>query len=106
MNVVLRASVALICCLPALAGAQDLTITNARILDGTGKVIDNGTIVVTGGRIVSVSANAAPARRARGPEVGGGTIDAGGKTVMPGFIDAHRHLVAGDNPQWLTKDAP
>jgi imidazolonepropionase-like amidohydrolase len=106
MNIALRVCTAFVCCLPALAGAQDLTITNARILDGTGKVIDNGTIVITAGKIVSVAANAAPARRGRGPEVGGRDIDAGGKTVMPGFIDAHRHLVAGDNPQWLTKGAP
>src|SRR5689334_11790236 len=66
MNIALRVCTAFVCCLPALAGAQDLTITNARILDGTGKVIDNGTIVITAGKIVSVAANAAPARRGRG----------------------------------------
>ncbi|HZF31887.1 MAG TPA: amidohydrolase family protein [Gammaproteobacteria bacterium] len=98
MNIALRVCTAFVCCLPALAGAQDLTVTNARILDGTGKVINRGTVVVTGGKIASVSANAAPASRAR-------TIDAGGKTVMPGFIDSHRHLVQGDGAQWLTQTA-
>src|SRR5205814_633005 len=70
------------------ANAQNLTITNARILDGTGRVIERGAVVVRDGKIVSVSA-AAPAG------VAGRTINAGGKTVMPGLIDAHRHIVTG-----------
>lgn len=98
MNIALRVCTAFLCCLPALAGAQDLTVTNARILDGTGKVINRGTVVVTGGKIASVSANGAPSTRGR-------TIDAGGKTVMPGFIDSHRHLVQGDGAQWLAQTA-
>ena len=36
--------------------AQDLVITNARILDGTGATIEQGSIVVRDGRLVSVSA--------------------------------------------------
>ena len=75
--------------------AQDLVITNARILDGTGQVIERGSVVVRGGKIESVSAGTPAASGAR-------TIDAGGKTVMPGLIDAHRHLVHGDGAQWLT----
>jgi imidazolonepropionase-like amidohydrolase len=81
------------------ANAQNLTITNARILDGTGRVIERGAIVVRDGKIVSVSATAAAA-------AGGRTINAGGKTVMPGFIDAHRHIVTGDPAQWLAQRAP
>ena len=81
------------------AYGQDLTITNARILDGTGRVIDRGAVVVRAGKIVSVSA-AAPAAGT------GRTIDAGGKTVMPGLIDAHRHIVTGNAAQWLTQTAP
>ena len=79
--------------------AQDLTITNARILDGTGRVIDRGSIVVRDGKIASVAAGAPTAPAGR-------RIDAGGKTVMPGFIDAHRHLVTGDPTKWLTDTAP
>ena len=84
--------------LTATANAQDLVITNGRILDGTGKVIDRGSVVVRGGKIVSVSAAAPTASGAR-------TIDAGGKTVMPGLIDAHRHLVQGDGAEWLATRA-
>jgi len=81
------------------AGAQNLTITNARIIDGTGRVIDRGAVVVQSGKIASVSANAPAAS-------GGRTIDAGGKTVMPGLIDAHRHIVIGNPAEWLDKTAP
>jgi len=84
--------------LSSAAHAQNLTITNARILDGTGRVIERGAIVVRDGKIVSVSATAPAAN-------GGRTINAGGKTVMPGFIDAHRHIVTGDAAQWLTQRA-
>jgi imidazolonepropionase-like amidohydrolase len=65
--------------------AQELTITNARIVVGNGQVIDNGSIVVRGGRITSVAAGK-PAQTA------GRVIDAQGMSAMPGLIDAHRHL--------------
>src|SRR5690242_11364912 len=65
--------------------AQEVTITNARIIVGNGQVIDNGSIVVRGGRIASLAAGK-PAQTA------GRVIDARGMSAMPGFIDAHRHL--------------
>jgi len=70
--------------------AQDLTITNARIVVGNGTVIDRGSIVVRGGKIVSV---------APGPpsSASGMTIDAKGMSAMAGFIDAHRHINTGPN---------
>jgi imidazolonepropionase-like amidohydrolase len=76
--------------LATAAGAQNLVVTNARILDGAGGEIANGTIVVEGGVIRSVRAGAAPAGSAAN------IIDAGGRTVMPGFIDAHRHVGAAE----------
>jgi len=80
------------------AYAQNLTITNARILDGTGRVIDRGAVVVRDGKVVSVSA-------ATPTNTSGRTINANGKTVMPGLIDGHRHIVTGDAAQWLTQRA-
>ncbi|PWU08532.1 MAG: hypothetical protein C5B51_07695 [Terriglobia bacterium] len=79
-------------CLSALArlSAQDLTITNARIVTGTGAVIDRGSIVVRGGKIVSAAAGAPSTPSGR-------TIDAKGMTAMPGFIDGHRHINTGPN---------
>jgi len=91
-----------LCAAPKTA-AQDLVITNARIIDGNGGVIPRGAVVVRGGRIVSVSAaGTAPA--------GVRAIDAKGMTVMPGFIDAHRHVIGGSFPPgdpvvWLKDQA-
>jgi imidazolonepropionase-like amidohydrolase len=72
----------------APAWAQDLTITNVRIIGPDAAVVERGTIVVRGGKIVSAGA-AAPASKA------GQTIDAKGMSAMPGFIDAHRHFNTG-----------
>ena len=60
---------------PQAALAQDLVITNARILDGTGRVIDRGSVVITAGRIASVSAGTVAAPR------GARVIDAQGRVV-------------------------
>jgi imidazolonepropionase-like amidohydrolase len=79
--------------------AQDLIITNARIIVGNGEVIDQGSLVIRNGRIASVSPGAANAQGAQ-------TLDARGMTVMPGFIDAHRHIMRGNADAWLTEEAP
>ena len=85
--------------LGADAVAQNLVIRNARILDGTGNAIERGSIVVRDGKIVSVAAgNAAAVPGAR-------EIDAQGRTVMPGFIDAHRHVIQGDAAMWMAQQA-
>jgi len=70
------------------ASAQDLTITNVRIIGPDASVVERGTIVVRSGKIVSAGA-ATPASTA------GPTIDAKGMSAMPGFIDAHRHFNTG-----------
>jgi imidazolonepropionase-like amidohydrolase/Tol biopolymer transport system component len=61
-------------------------ITNARIVTMNGdEVIGNGTVVVTGNRITALGSDVAvPA--------GATVVDAGGRTVLPGFVDAHAHL--------------
>lgn len=84
--------------LAAPLGAQDLVITNARILDGAGGVIERGHVVVDDGRIATVAAGAPRAPSGR-------VIDAGGRTVMPGFIEAHRHPIGG-GAEWLDREAP
>jgi imidazolonepropionase-like amidohydrolase len=70
--------------------AQDLVITNVRVVVGNGTVVNQGSLVVRGGRIASVAAGAPGAS-------GGQTIDGRGLTAMPGFIDAHRHVNTGPN---------
>ena len=68
--------------------AQDLTITNARIIGPNATVIERGSIVVRDGKIVSVAAGAPSS-------TSGKVIDAKGMSAMPGFIDAHRHINTG-----------
>ncbi len=75
-----------------IAAAQDLTITNARIIAANGSVIERGSIVVNAGSIVSVVPGAASAPS-------GTVVDAQGMTAMPGFIDAHRHVNTGPDEQ-------
>jgi imidazolonepropionase-like amidohydrolase len=70
--------------------AQDLIITNARIVVANGTVIERGSIAVRGGKIAAV-ASGAPSAPA------GQTIDAKGMTAMPGFIDGHKHINTGPN---------
>jgi imidazolonepropionase-like amidohydrolase len=68
--------------------AQNVTITNARIIGPNGNVIERGSIAVRDGKIASVSAGAPSAKS-------GQVINASGMTAMPGFIDAHKHVNTG-----------
>ena len=74
----------------ASLAAQDLTITNVRIIGPDASVIDRGSIVVRGGKIVSVETGAPSSTSGR-------VIDAKGMTAMPGFIDGHKHINTGPN---------
>jgi len=81
---------------PASAWPQNLAITNAKIIVGTGPVIDSGTIVVRDGTIATVTD--AAVQIPRGVQV----IDAKGMSAMPGFIDGHKHLADGPTGQaWM-----
>jgi imidazolonepropionase-like amidohydrolase len=84
-----RAGLALLL-LPGLTLAQNVAITNARIIVGNGDVHDRGTIIVRDGRITEVTTELANT-------LGLTTIDANGLTAMPGLIDAHRHINTGPN---------
>lgn len=83
--------------LAATAGAQDLVITNARILD-VNTNIARGSIVIEAGRITAVTGGVVNA-------AGKPTFDAGGRTVLPGYIDAHRHIINGNAEQWFREQA-
>ena len=64
-----------------------LVITGATLIDGTGgRPIRNATIVVAGDKITTVSTG-----RPRNIPANATVIDARGKYVIPGLIDAHLH---------------
>ena len=59
----------------------DYLITNARVLDGTGREPFSVAVRVEGERIAAVTPRAAP------PASGASLIDAAGATLMPGLAD-------------------
>src|SRR6516164_3452575 len=80
------------CVLACLNGgplaAQNVVITNARVVVGNGSVIQSGALIVRAGKIASVSADAANTQGVQ-------TIDAKGMTAIAGYIDGHRHINTG-----------
>jgi len=71
-----------------------LAVTGGRLIDGTGAApVDDAVVIITGDRFTAVG------RRGQvtvppGAEV----IDATGKTLIPGLIDAHIHFTWNPNP--------
>ncbi|MBR8640488.1 amidohydrolase [Streptomyces tuirus] len=72
-----------------MAQNRDLLIFNAtvRTVDARDSVAE--AVLVSGGRIAAVGTDS-QVRAAAAPDTE--LIDAGGRTVVPGFIDAHNHL--------------
>ncbi len=82
------------------AGAVDLAITNITVIDSTGGPnTPNQTVFIDNGRITGIDNVVAliPPPRAR-------QIDGTGKFLMPGWIDAHIHLIGAG--QWRGLDNP
>jgi Tol biopolymer transport system component/dihydroorotase-like cyclic amidohydrolase len=76
-----------------------IAFTNARIITMRDEeVIERGTVLVSGNRIVEVGPTDAVVVPAAAK-----TIDASGKTIMPGLVDAHGHIdccyMTGATPQ-------
>jgi imidazolonepropionase-like amidohydrolase len=99
MRTLRRISLTLALCLPTVAltqaptnpikGSGTVVLKAARVIDGTGAApIQNGVVVVTDDRIVAVG----PASSVTIPS-GARTVDLGNATLLPGFIDAHTHVI-------------
>jgi imidazolonepropionase-like amidohydrolase len=69
------------CSMATRHGHERVVIAVSRLLDGKGEIVTNTRIVVEGSRIVAIDPNAGPV-----------TYDLRGRTVLPGWIDAHVHL--------------
>ncbi len=70
----------------------DLVLLSAKIWTGDADLPEAQALAALGGRIVAVGSDAEIARW-RGPATR--VIDAGGKRVVPGFIDSHAHMTMG-----------
>jgi imidazolonepropionase-like amidohydrolase/ABC-type multidrug transport system permease subunit len=73
-----------------LARSDTFLIRGARIFIGDGKVIENGSVLVRGGRIAEIFEGDGPDPKTLKAE----TVEAAGKTILPGLIDVHVHLQA------------
>jgi imidazolonepropionase-like amidohydrolase len=62
------------------------TITDVRVITGTGTVVDRANVLIQAGRIEGISTEPIPSDRA------GMAIDGSGLTAIPGLIDSHGHL--------------
>ncbi len=73
---------------PADVPTGKLAFTNARIITMKGdEIIEQGTVVVEGNRIVAVGPSGSVTTPADAK-----VIDAAGKTIIPGLIDMHGHI--------------
>jgi imidazolonepropionase len=78
-----------------LTGAGQLVTCDPALGEGPLGLVEGGAVAAAGGRVV----HAGPEAALPGLEVAAGAVrvEAGGQAVVPGFVDAHTHLVfAGD----------
>jgi dihydroorotase-like cyclic amidohydrolase len=77
------------------AHADVTAFEGARLILGNGSVVENGTLIIDGSKIVQTGQGVAvPAGATR--------VNLAGKTVMPAIIDSHVHLSA--NRERLVRD--
>ncbi len=83
--------------------SRTVLIRNARIITGTGRVIENGGVLLKAGKIEAIYEDNIP----EADSVRAVGVEAAGKTVMPGLIDMHVHLGApgGIMTDWKDYDA-
>jgi len=86
-----------------LARSDTFLIRGARIFVGDGKVIEHGSVLVRGGKIAEIYEGEGPDPKSLNAE----TVEAAGKTILPGLIDVHVHLGAagGFDPEMKYGDA-
>ena len=77
---------------------ESVAIVGGRVVPVTGSDIDGGTVVVSAGKIAAVGRDVAIPDGAR-------VIDATGRWVLPGFIEAHGHVGVHEEAEgWAGSD--
>ena len=71
---------------------MDMIVVNAKVLTMDPKKPRAEAVALGGGKVVAVGTRAEVEALAR---PGARVIDAGGRTVLPGFVESHLHLVLG-----------
>jgi imidazolonepropionase-like amidohydrolase len=87
---------------PSLAQPEDFPIlfTNVHVFDGVNEQrIENANVLIAGNLIAEVATEPLVAANAR-------IIDGGGRTLMPGLIDSHVHLMINDAPHLSIYEKP
>jgi imidazolonepropionase-like amidohydrolase len=85
---------AIVCCFLAISATasaqpqQGVLFTNVMVWDGTSEALRKADVLVTGNKISEVSDEPLAVIQSTDMMV----IDGGGRTLMPGLIDAHVHL--------------
>ena len=84
-----------------LKGSGTVALRAARLIDGTGAAaITNGVVVVTDDKIVAVGKQGSVTIPA-----GAKLVDLGDVTLLPGFIDAHTHIIGRELTDPQANDA-
>ncbi len=83
--------IALLLLLATVAAAEPLAFKGAKIYPVSGPPIERGVLLVDGGRIVAVGADAAIPANAT-------VRDASGLVIIPGLVDTHSHLGVYSRP--------
>src|SRR6266511_4206580 len=67
---------------------------NGTVIDGNGGLTERGGVLVQGGKVAAVGPSVALEPRRRDTDTI--MMDLAGRALMPGLMDTHAHLAAGD----------
>ncbi len=65
-------------------------LRNARIFTGDGRIIESGSVLIKAGKIEAIYEGTSPDAKTLNADL----LEAAGKTILPGLIDMHVHIVA------------
>jgi imidazolonepropionase-like amidohydrolase len=84
---------------PGQEPPASFALTGGYVVPVEGEPVDGGTVLVVGGKIAAVTAPGTE------PPPGMAVVDASGKWVLPGLVDAHTHLGAREEGEgWAGHD--